>query len=147
MTTKTENHLVQTLQSCMDHCMKLWKMFAQLQNSFPEELKTTKHKIKHTNVTEDLFTKKKWYKIIIFITITESTENVYYVTRQNLHFAHSPYYKNKNLKRKLKSYMMIKRFDSEMIFFGLDWEVISYGQKRIIMAKKIHKHLCKVNTV
>ena len=71
-------------------------MFVQLQSLFPEKLKTTKHKIKHTNVTEDLFMEKKWYKIIIFITITESTENVYYVTRQNLHFAHSSYNKNKN---------------------------------------------------
>ena len=52
-------------------------MFVQLQNLFPEELETTKHKIKHTNVTEDLFMEKKWYKIIIFITITESKDNVY----------------------------------------------------------------------
>ena len=80
--------------------------------------------------------KKKFYKIIIFIAITESTEKVYYVTTQNLHFAHSPYNKNKNKKNELKSHMMIKRFDSEMIFFGLDWEeVISYGQKQIIIAK------------
>ena len=107
----------------------LWGMFAQSQNLFPEELKTTEHKIKHTNVTDDLFMKKKWYKIITFITITECTENVYYVTRQ------------------LKCHMMIKRFDSEIIFFGLDWEeVISYGQKQIIIAKQIHKHLCKVST-
>ena len=33
---------------------------------------------------EDLFVKKK--KKIIKITIAESTENVYYITRQNLHF-------------------------------------------------------------
>ena len=78
------------------HGLWLWGMFVKLQNLFPDELKTTKHKIKYTNVTEDLFMKKKWCKIIIFITITESTDNVYYVTRQNLHSAHSPYNKNKN---------------------------------------------------
>ena len=32
---------------------------------------------------------------IIKITIEESTENVYQVTRQNLHFAHSSYSKKK----------------------------------------------------
>ena len=37
-------------------------MFIQLWNSFPEKLKTKK--IIYTNATEDLFLRKKWYKII-----------------------------------------------------------------------------------
>ena len=40
-------------------------MFVQLWNSFPEELKTTKHKIVHTNVMEDLFMKERKGKSII----------------------------------------------------------------------------------
>ena len=60
-------------------------IFVQLWNSFPEELKTTKQKIIHTNITEDLFLKKKIY--IKVFTVTESTENVYHVTWQNLYFA------------------------------------------------------------
>ena len=35
-------------------------MFVQLGNLFPEELKTRKQKITYTNVTEDLFVKKKY---------------------------------------------------------------------------------------
>ena len=61
--------------------------FAQLWNAIPEELKTTKQKIIHTIVMEILFVKKK------MIRITESAENVYNVTRQNLHFANAPYNK------------------------------------------------------
>ena len=54
-------------------------------------MKTTKQKIIYTNVTEDLFVKKKkWYEIIN-ITIEESTENVYHVARQNLNFAKTSY--------------------------------------------------------
>ena len=35
---------------------------------------------------------------------------------------------------------MIKRFDSEMIFFGLDWEEItSYGQKHF---RETNNRLC-----
>ena len=34
-------------------------VFVKLWNLFPEELKTTKQKIKYTNVTKDLFVKKK----------------------------------------------------------------------------------------
>ena len=34
-------------------------ILVQLQESFPEELKTTKQKNMYTNVTEDLFVKKK----------------------------------------------------------------------------------------
>ena len=34
-------------------------LHVQLWNSFPEELKTTKRMITYTNVTEDLFLKKK----------------------------------------------------------------------------------------
>ena len=37
-------------------------IFAQLWNSFPEELKTITQKIIYINVTEDLFVKKKTYK-------------------------------------------------------------------------------------
>ena len=48
------------------------------------------NKIIYTNVTENLFVKKKRYKIIK-ISIAESTENVHHVTRQNLHFARTPY--------------------------------------------------------
>ena len=52
-------------------------MFVQLWNSFPEEL-TTKQKIIYTNVTERPFhEERKLYKIIN-ITISESTESVYY---------------------------------------------------------------------
>ena len=40
-------------------------MLLQLWNSFLEELKTTKQKITYTNVMEDLFKKKKLYKIIL----------------------------------------------------------------------------------
>ena len=41
--------------------------FVQLWNSFSEELKTTKQKIVHTNIMEDLFMKKKkLYKTDIF---------------------------------------------------------------------------------
>ena len=58
-------------------------------------------KIKN-NKTEDYIHKcngrpfhegKKRYKIIN-ITIAESTENVYHITRQNLHSVHAPYNKN-----------------------------------------------------
>ena len=38
-------------------------MFVQLWNSFLEELKTTKQKIIFTNVTKDLFVKKKDTKL------------------------------------------------------------------------------------
>ena len=34
-------------------------------------------------------------KMIINIKIIESTENIYHVKRQDLHFAHTPYNKNK----------------------------------------------------
>ena len=34
-------------------------ILVQLRKSFPEELKTTKQKNMYTNVTEDLFVKKK----------------------------------------------------------------------------------------
>ena len=34
-------------------------ILVQMQESFPEELKTTKQKNMYTNVTEDLFVKKK----------------------------------------------------------------------------------------
>ena len=34
-------------------------VFVKLWSLFPEELKTTKQKIKYTNVTKDLFVKKK----------------------------------------------------------------------------------------
>ena len=65
-------------------------MFVQLWNSFPRELKR-ELKIIYTNVTE-----KKQKQNMINIRIPESTENAYYVTRQNLHFVHAPYNKNKN---------------------------------------------------
>ena len=39
---------------------------------------------------------KKTNDKIINITIAESTENVYHVTRQNLHSVQAPYNKNKN---------------------------------------------------
>ena len=55
-------------------------MFVQLQNSFPEELKRTKQKIRSTNEMEDIFVIKKRYKMIN-IAIVESKENIYYVTR------------------------------------------------------------------
>ena len=71
-------------------------IFAKLSNLFPEELKTTKQKIKYKNVTEDLFVKKKKLYKTLNITIAESTENFYHVTRQNLHFAQALYNKNKN---------------------------------------------------
>ena len=42
--------------------------------------------------------KSAWIKACksMNITVMESTENVYHVTRQNLYFAHAPYNKNKN---------------------------------------------------
>ena len=64
-------------------------MLVQLWNSFPPDLRSTKQKI-----TEDVFVKKK----IRNITMAERAENVYHVTGQNLHFAHAPYNKNKELK-------------------------------------------------
>ena len=113
------------------------------QNLFPEELKLTKQKIIYTNVTEDLFVKKKKIKKIITITIVESTENVYHVTRQNLYFAHD-HNKNKNEKWQLRSRVTIKCFNSKVILFGLDWEeIISYGQ---IHFKEINNGLCKGST-
>ena len=72
--------------------------------------------------------KKKKDKIMN-ITVTGSTENVYHVKRQNLHSVYTPYNKNKNSKWQLRSGLMIKRFHSEMIFFRLDWEKNTYGQK------------------
>ena len=54
------------------------------------------------------------------IQITESTENVYHVTRQNLHLAHASDSKSKNKKWQLRSGLTIKCLNSEMIFFGLD---------------------------
>ena len=71
-------------------------MFLQLRTYFllTLELKTTKHPIIYTNVLEDLFVRKNNYKIMN-ITIAESTENVYHVTRQNLYFDHALYNKNK----------------------------------------------------
>ena len=59
---------------------------------------------------------------------------MYHVTRQKLHFAHTAYIK-------LNSGLTIKRFDSEMIFFGLDWEENTFcginivGKQIIICAK------------
>ena len=39
---------------------------------------------------------------------------------------------------------MIKRFDSEFIFFGLGWkEITSYGQKHF---RETNNPLCKVST-
>ena len=38
----------------------------------------------------------------------ESTENVYHVTRQNIHFAHAPYSKGKNQRWYLRCGLMIK---------------------------------------
>ena len=69
-------------------------MLVQLWNSFPPDLRSTKQKIIQTNITEDVFVKKK----IRNITMAERAENVYHVTGQNLHFAHAPYNKNKELK-------------------------------------------------
>ena len=69
-------------------------MFVQLWNSFGEELKTTKQKIIYTNVTEGLFVKKKNDIKLYYITITESTESVSHVTRQNSDFAHGCCSKN-----------------------------------------------------
>ena len=71
-------------------------MFVQLWSSFSEELKTAKQKIIHGIVMKDIFVKKKKKKRykIIGIAIVESTEIIYYVTKQNLHFAHSPCHKN-----------------------------------------------------
>ena len=76
-------------------------MIVQLQNSFHLKLKTkTKKiwKIIYTNVTEDLYVKKKIYRIIN-ITVAENTENVYHNTRQNLNFTHTP----QNKKTKIKT--------------------------------------------
>ena len=82
---------------------------------------------------------------IINITVLESTENLYHVTRQNLHFAHAPYNENKNKKWELWSELTITFFYSEMIFFRLDWEEIScYGQKYF---REMNNRLCKVSTV
>ena len=63
-------------------------MIVQLWNWLPEELKTTKQRITCTYVTEHLFVKKKNDKKTT-ITIVESTENVYHVKSQNLHFPHA----------------------------------------------------------
>ena len=71
-------------------------MFVQPWNSFLEELKTTKQKITHTDVTEDLFVKEKKKKKFINVTIVESTENAYRTTRQNLYFAHANFNEKKN---------------------------------------------------
>ena len=76
--------------------------------------------------------KKNVYKIIN-ITIAETSENVYHVTKQKLGFTHAPYNKNKNQKWQLRSVPTIKYFYSEMIFFGLDWE-------------EMNNRLCKVST-
>ena len=71
-------------------------VFVQPWNSFLEELKTTKQKITHTDVTEDLFVKKKNIYKFINVTIVERTENAYRTTRQNLYFAHANSNKKKN---------------------------------------------------
>ena len=68
------------------------------------------------NTTEDYIHKcngrpfreeKKWYKIII-VTVVESTENVYHVKRQNLHFAHALH--NKRSKKKKKKTVKERTF-------------------------------------
>ena len=65
------------------------------------------------------------------MTVVKNTGNVYHVTRQNLYFAHAPYY-TPYYKWQLKSRLVIKHFDSEIIFFGLDWEeVTSHKQKHV----------------
>ena len=53
----------------------------------------------------------------------ESTQNVYHVIKQNFHLVQAPYNKNENKKWELRSGMTI--FDSELTFFGLDWEEIT----------------------
>ena len=52
----------------------------------------------------------------------------------------------KKKKWRLRSGLTIKRFDSEIVFFGLDWEEITfYGQKNIfgkrviVCAKELRK--------
>ena len=59
-----------------------------------EELKTTKQDYIH-KCNGRSFREEKIYKIIN-ITIAESAENVWHVTRQNVHSVHVPYIKNKN---------------------------------------------------
>ena len=71
-------------------------MFVQPWNSSPEEVKTTKQDYVHKCNGRPCCEEKKRCKIIINITILKTTENIYHVTRQNLHFAHTPYNKNKN---------------------------------------------------
>ena len=68
---------------------------------------------------EDVFVKKKKRYKITDIAILESTEIIYDVTRQNLHFAHSSCNKNKIKKWQLSSGLTMKCFDLTMIFFGL----------------------------
>ena len=84
---------------------------------------------------------KKWYRIINS-TITKSIQNVYHVTKQNFRFVQAPYNKNKNEKWDLRSGVTI--FDSEIMFFGVDWEEItSYGQKHFGETSNL---LCTVTT-
>ena len=112
-------------------------MFVQLWNSFSEKLKTAKQKIICTKVC---FVKKKKRFKFINITIVESKENVYQLTQQNLHFKHTPY--NKKIMA-AKEWTDYKNFNSEIIFFGLDWEEItSYGQKHF---RETNNRLCKVS--
>ena len=73
----------------------------------------------------------------------ESTENVYHVKRQNLHFAHALHNKRSKKKKKKKRQLRKGRLDSEIIIFGLDEEdFTSSGQRQ---CREMNNRLCKLS--
>ena len=126
---KTIRHLMlRTIWfSCKLHGSMTFEMFVKLWSSFLGKIKTQKPRRLYIQIWQKTFLWRKKYKVIN-ITILESTDNGYYVTRPNLHFAHAPYNKNKNKKWQRRSGLTIKCFDSKIILFGQDWvEIISFG--------------------
>ena len=75
-----------TTVSCMDQWLWVY-MFVQPWKSFLEELKTAKQMIIIPKCNGRPIREEK---NDINIAITESTKNVYHVTRQNLRFVHAP---------------------------------------------------------
>ena len=118
------------------------RVFVQLRNLFPEELQTTKQKIIYNNVTEDLFVKKK--NDIKLKTLQHGKyKKCLPCYKLKLKFCSHSLQRKQKLERQLRSGLTIKRFDSEAVFFRMDWEaIISDGQKHF---RETKNPLCKIS--
>ena len=101
-------------------------MFVQLWKSFLEELKTAKQMIIIPKCNGRLI---RVEKNDINLAITESTKNVYHVTRQNLRFVHAPCNKKK-LKMAAKEWTDDKtfRFRNDLLWAGPGGDYVLWGK-------------------